>query len=130
MKMVQKRVYAVAIAVCVAIALYFLISKVVSLMPLFGEHAGVSLTQEEIKAAYYDDANETNIINNQTLLLPQKNPQPIPKIIHQIYHDWSGKGLPADWEKLRQTCIDLHPAWQHMVKFCPKPDAIHDAHRC
>jgi mannosyltransferase OCH1-like enzyme len=120
MKMVQKIVYALAIAVCVAIALYFLISNAVSLISLFGEHAGVSLSQEEIKAAYYDDDSETNNINNQTLLPPQTNPQPIPKIIHQIYHDWSGKGLPADWEKLRQTCIDLHPAWQHMVKILPQ----------
>lgn len=111
--MTRKRV---VIAVCIAIALYFLLSNVISFIQLFGEHAGISLTQEEILAEY-----DSDIINSSSPKHspPQKNPQPVPKIIHQIYHDWSGRGLPADWEKLRRTCVDLHPGWEHMVNISP-----------
>jgi hypothetical protein len=48
--------------------------------------------------------------------VPDARPQLIPKIIHQIFHDWRNQSMPSDWEQLRQTCIDLNEDWEYMVR--------------
>ena len=40
----------------------------------------------------------------------------IPKIIHQVYLGFDGSEMPAEWVKSRQSCIDLHPDYRHMVQ--------------
>lgn len=97
----------IATAICAAVATVVLITHLLAFIHLFQEHAGIAVSQEEIKLAYY----------NSSSLAVSGRQQYIPKIIHQIYHDWSGKGIPDDWKKLRQTCIDLNPEWEHMVSF-------------
>lgn len=72
---------------------------------IFGSHAGVALTQQQILDAH-------------TGSTPDERPQVVPKIIHQIFHNWKNPGnntLPADWEKVRQTCIEHNPDWEYRV---------------
>lgn len=70
---------------------------------IFAEHSGISITQNEVALAH-----------NATV--PDARPQLIPKIIHQIFHDWRNQSMPSDWEQLRQTCIDLNEDWEYMVR--------------
>jgi mannosyltransferase OCH1-like enzyme len=42
-------------------------------------------------------------------------PQHIPKIIHQVYHDWRNRSMPLDWDEVRQTCISVNPGWEYKV---------------
>jgi mannosyltransferase OCH1-like enzyme len=99
--MTRLRVYAVTIAVCIAVGAVVLISHLVSFIHLFLEHSGISITQEEVKVAHYNWTTS------------DRRTRQIPKIIHHIYHDWTGRGLPDDWKMLRQSCIDLNPDWEH-----------------
>lgn len=79
--------------------------RVASFVHLFYEHAGTALTQQQVAKAYYDSRTDL------------KKP-PIPRIIHQIYHNWtdpSNEALPDDWRQTRQTCIDLNRNWDIRV---------------
>ncbi|PHH69006.1 hypothetical protein CDD82_133 [Ophiocordyceps australis] len=78
-------------------------SRLAAFARLFGKHAGVGLTQTEIALAH-------------NLTQPDVRREVVPRIIHQIYHDWRDPGnetLPADWEETRQTCVQLHPDWKY-----------------
>lgn len=54
--------------------------------------------------------------------------QVVPKIIHQVWHDWNGgkdrdldnRTLPRDWDVLRATCKVKNPEWEFKVCFMPK----------
>ena len=41
----------------------------------------------------------------------------VPKIIHQIYHDWTwhNGSMPLDWEETRQTCVEMNEGWEFFV---------------
>lgn len=84
------------------IFLAFLISRLVGFLRIFGEHAGIRITQEQIALAY-------------TVTIPDNRPQVIPKIIHQVFHDWKNESMPADWDAVRQTCISMNEDWEYMV---------------
>jgi hypothetical protein len=65
----------------------------------FFTHSGIAVTQEEL-AAY-----DTGL------------PQVVPKIIHQIYHDWTwhNGSMPLDWEETRRTCGEVNEGWDVVV---------------
>jgi hypothetical protein len=67
------------------------------------------LEQADVVAAH--DANH-----------PDTRQEVIPRVIHQIFHNWKDPGnttLPPDWQKQRQTCIDLHEGWEIHVRDAP-----------
>lgn len=75
------------------------VARLVGFLHLFFEHSGITLTQQAALDAYNDNATNPR-------------PQLIPKIIHQVFHNWRQPGnntLPTDWQEVRQTCIDLNP---------------------
>lgn len=88
----------------ILLTLGFAISRLIAFVQLFFEHSGISITQQEIASAY-------------TKLGAQRRPQLIPKIIHQVFHDWrhQNQSLPLDWDDLRQTCISLNKDWEYIV---------------
>jgi mannosyltransferase OCH1-like enzyme len=86
----------------VVIVLGTAIARLVGFFHIFSDHSGITLTQQQALDAY--NANATN-----------PRPQLIPKIIHQVFHNWRQPGndtLPADWVEVRQTCIDLNPDFE------------------
>jgi mannosyltransferase OCH1-like enzyme len=40
----------------------------------------------------------------------------IPKIIHQVYLGFDNHEMPLSWKKAQQTCIDLNPDYEHIVR--------------
>ena len=92
------------------VVLYFLVIRIVDFVQLFFEHSGIAITQEQIALAH----NTTS---------PDKRSQVIPRIIHQIYHDWSKSdtGLPEDWEELRKSCLEKNKDWEHFVSSTKLP---------
>ncbi|KAH8691630.1 glycosyltransferase sugar-binding region DXD motif-containing protein-domain-containing protein [Talaromyces proteolyticus] len=83
---------------------YFIITRIANFAQIFSTkpYAGIPLSQSAIKDAYYNGTAKD-----------QKPEAVIPQRIHQIYHDWSGNGMPhsAQWGRLRASCIDRHPGW-------------------
>ncbi|KAK4137755.1 glycosyltransferase family 32 protein [Trichocladium antarcticum] len=78
----------------------YVLSRLLVFKQIFFAHAGIAITQPEVVAAYPGIA---------------ENPQHIPKIIHQVFHNWKVPGndtLPAGWAETRQTCIDLNPHFE------------------
>jgi hypothetical protein len=52
--------------------------------------------------------------------LIEHRPQIIPKIIHQTYKN---ETIPEVWVEAQQSCIDLHPDYEYIVRpWPPKPD--------
>jgi hypothetical protein len=86
--------------------------RIHALINLFFAHSGIGLTQQEIKLAYEHDKK-----NNVT------RKEEIPRIIHQIFHDWKGglgkeggnETLPGDWDEVRRGCKDNNPGWEYHV---------------
>lgn len=82
------------------------VSRIASFIHIFGEHAGVVLTQGEVFEAYTSDLNSKQAF--------------VPKIIHRIFHNWTdpnNEALPLKWEANRQSCIDLNPGWESWVSY-------------
>ncbi|KJZ71738.1 hypothetical protein HIM_08880 [Hirsutella minnesotensis 3608] len=80
---------------------------VVSLERIFGTHAGIAMTQEQVALAH-KTASQAGT----------RRPRPVPRIIHQIFHNWHDPGnetIPQDWQEMRQTCLSLHPTWEHKL---------------
>lgn len=46
--------------------------------------------------------------------LIETRPQVIPKIIHQTYKN---ETIPEVWREAQQSCIDLHPDYEYIVRF-------------
>lgn len=99
-----------AVLILAATLLGYLTTRLVAFFNIFGEHAGMALTQPEVQAAH--DLNDTRA-------------QVVPKIIHQIFHNWIHPGnetLPSDWDKVRQTIIALNPDYELKVSQILKND--------
>lgn len=80
---------------------------------IFGKHPGISVTQQETWDRYYK-AKKTDV-------------QYIPKKIHRIFHNWKDPGsnkLPEDWEKIRKSCVDKNPSWEHKVRYLARIDGF------
>lgn len=74
---------------------------------LFFEHEGIAITQAEIKAAHEGGGSGKD-----------GRPQEIPKIIHQVYHNWKEPGnitMPEDWDKVRSTCLERNVGWEYRL---------------
>ncbi|KAF5014674.1 hypothetical protein F66182_14261, partial [Fusarium sp. NRRL 66182] len=90
----------------VVIAVYAA-TRIVAFAELFGifkDHAGVRHAQAEIAARYNSSGSDS------------RSPV-VPKIIHQIFHNWHDENndtIPAKWQPSRQSCVDSNPEWEHM----------------
>ena len=102
-----------AVAVLLVLVIYFIV-QLLSFLTIFfpSKHAGTLITQVEVKAAHEARA-------------PDTRPQYIPKIIHQVYHDWSGNdsAVPSDWDEVRQTCKEKNRDWDYKVQTLYTVDA-------
>jgi inositol phosphorylceramide mannosyltransferase catalytic subunit len=90
---------------------YLFISHLLNFIRIFTPHSGIALEQADVIAAH-----------EALAVQPDKRPQVVPKIIHQIFHNWKDPGnatLPGDWATERQTCLDLHPDWEFKVRGSP-----------
>ena len=78
----------------------FFLYRLHNFLHIFFTHSGIAVTQEEL--ARYDSGL----------------PQVVPKIIHQIYHDWTwhNGSMPLDWEETRQTCVEMNEGWEFVVR--------------
>ncbi|KAK0720092.1 glycosyltransferase family 32 protein [Lasiosphaeris hirsuta] len=80
------------------------ISRLLVFGQIFFDHSGIAIIQPEV-AEVYTGVNETR-------------PQLIPKIIHQVFHNWRSPGndtLPSDWENVRLTCTNANPGWEYKL---------------
>ncbi|KAJ5223676.1 hypothetical protein N7468_008218 [Penicillium chermesinum] len=103
---VKKRIVIIGLRLFAISALLYTATRIVIFAQLFGkfkDHSGIRLTQEEIFEAH-------NLSDIRTPV--------VPKIIHQVFHNWhdaTDKPLPAKWESTRQSCIDLNPGWEYKL---------------
>ena len=100
------RILLVVVA-CVAVTVWT-ITRLLVFKQIFFQHSGIPITQTHV-ADLYGGHDETR-------------PQLIPKIIHQVFHNWHDRGndtLPSDWQEVRQTCIDTNPEWEYNVSTWP-----------
>ncbi|KAI8627787.1 nucleotide-diphospho-sugar transferase [Xylariaceae sp. FL1651] len=94
----------------VLLNLAFRLYNFANLFGFFKHHSGTLLNQREILDAY-----------NAHQLLKDTTAEPvIPKILHQVYHNWTDPEsavltLPGDWEAARQSCIALNPDWEYKL---------------
>ena len=108
-------VLAVMAMVALGLAIFAAI-RISSFVAIFSDHSGPSLTQAAIERAY-----------NKSLANGTAPRQPIPKIIHQIFHNWhdpTNESLPEDWEATRQTCIANNPGFQYHVRRPPSRPSL------
>jgi mannosyltransferase OCH1-like enzyme len=92
--------------VLVLVPLGFIAARIYAFVQLFFEHAGIAITQEEIA-----------FIHNTTV--PDQREQLIPKIIHNVFHNWQSPGddtMPADWDDVRKSCVTQNPDWEYKVR--------------
>ena len=99
------RLASITIACVLAILLIAQVTiRVVGFIHIFGTHSGIALTQEEVLDAH-----------NKTV---DERPQVVPKIIHQIFHNWRNPGndtLPSDWDTERHSCINATQGWEYRL---------------
>ncbi|MCJ1391681.1 hypothetical protein MMC18_004546 [Xylographa bjoerkii] len=97
----RPRIYVIIVVVLVQV---FLILRLVAFIQLFFEHSGIAITQNEIAEAHPTGSEDPR-------------PQLIPKIIHQVFHDWKyhNQSMPSDWDEVRQTCIDSNIGWDYRL---------------
>lgn len=87
------------------------VARILGFVNIFFVHSGIILTQADAHLAHNSSS-------------PDSRPQLIPKITHQIFHNWRDPGndtLPPDWVEARQTCLDKNPDFKHMVRPNPTP---------
>ncbi|KAL0466049.1 nucleotide-diphospho-sugar transferase [Neurospora intermedia] len=103
-----RSVFRVAIiATPILLVLHYFATHVLALIHIFFQHPGIAITQREVANAYL----------NGTLQESRKAPQ-IPKIIHQIFHNWkdpANETLPSDWDQQRHTCTEFNPDWEYRL---------------
>ncbi|KAK0636158.1 glycosyltransferase family 32 protein [Bombardia bombarda] len=101
---VSVRISVVLWAIALVTCLGYVVARLLVFKQIFFDHAGIAITQPEVAAAH----NGTH----------DPRPQLIPKIIHQVFHNWHDPGndtLPSDWEKVRQTCVVANPGWEYKL---------------
>ncbi|OAF61289.2 hypothetical protein VC83_02082 [Pseudogymnoascus destructans] len=93
------RALAFFLFICLAFRIAFFVH-------LFSDHAGIALTQEEVAQAHHAVTDDV------------KRRPTIPRIIHQIFHNWTdpnNEALPSDWKETRQTCLDFNENWENRL---------------
>jgi hypothetical protein len=86
--------------------LYHLGVRAWELARIFSGHPGLELTQQQILDEYNNERDHS--------ITP-----PIPRIIHQVFHNWTdfdNENIPEDYAAQRQTCIDANPDWDNRVR--------------
>lgn len=104
-----RRIVSILFAVFLLALLRAVLIGIADLVHIFGAHAGVAFTQAEIAAAH-----------NEVTADPRH--QVVPKIIHQIFHNWTdpkNEMIPIDWDILRQTCIAKNQDYEYRVSASP-----------
>ncbi|KAH6850616.1 nucleotide-diphospho-sugar transferase [Chaetomium sp. MPI-CAGE-AT-0009] len=99
------RISIVLWAIVLVTLLGYAIARLLFFKSIFFEHAGIRLTQPQVATASVDKAGPE----------ASSRVQQIPKVIHNVFHNWRVPGndtLPADWAKMRQTCMDLNPDFE------------------
>lgn len=88
--------------IAIALVLGFVVKRLLGFRQLFYEHAGIALTQAEIAQAHTSPDPRTPVI---------------PKIIHNVYHNWKSDDdtVPSDWDGIRKNCIKLNEGWEFKV---------------
>jgi hypothetical protein len=112
----QTRARLLLILIPLLIALVFAVARIVSFAHLFFEHAGIALTQAQIRDTYLQYTTTGGVDPRREY---------IPRHIHQVWHDWGRPGgnasvedMPADWDEVRGTCRALMPDWEYTVSVC------------
>ncbi|KAL2126465.1 hypothetical protein VTI74DRAFT_852 [Chaetomium olivicolor] len=88
-------------AIALVTASGYVLSRLLVFKQIFFQHAGIPVTQQQA-ADEYENGGDKRI-------------QHIPKIVHQVFHNWKDPGndtLPADWVAVRQNCMDLNPSFE------------------
>lgn len=102
-----RRILITILAVPTTVIILFACSRIITFAEIFGlfkPHSGIQITQQDIAAAHKVKTNPKEPV--------------VPKIIHQIYHNWHDANddtLRQDWAAARKSCLDLHPGWQYML---------------
>lgn len=116
MKM-QARARLLLILIPLLISLVYVSARIVAFAHLFFEHAGIALTQAQIRDTY----NGYRVTGGVD---PRK--EFVPRHIHQVWHDWGEKvkevgrnetldDMPGDWDAVRETCTGSMPNWGYTV---------------
>lgn len=103
------------LAILSFLVILFLLSRLYAFVQLFFEHSGIAITQREVALAH-------------SATSPDSRPQYVPKIIHQVFHDWRNESMPLDWDELRQTCISLNEDWEYKVATYTHPMFHRESH--
>src|SRR5271167_4375057 len=90
----------IPILLIIILILLTLTYRLITFLQIFFEHSGIALTDAEILAAHEQQS-------------PDPREQHIPKIIHQVFHDWKNASMPNNWEGVRKTCIKHNPGWEY-----------------
>jgi hypothetical protein len=98
----MRRPTLIALAVLFTVAWIATIARFIAFIQLFFKHSGIPITQTEIALAHNSSTTDSR-------------PQLIPKIIHQVYHDWGHSGMPKDWDQVSKTCKNLNRHWEYKV---------------
>jgi hypothetical protein len=126
----QTRTRLVLVFLVTFLLLGYAATRLASFIHIFFTHAGIALTQAQIKEEFTHYA-VTGAVDPR--------PQSIPRKIHQVYHDWHrGEGgnkdvtggdsemdwgnttIPSDWDEVRATCWEKNPGWEYTVcTSCP-----------
>ncbi|KAK4656697.1 hypothetical protein QC762_206540 [Podospora pseudocomata] len=86
----------------------YILARLVAFVGLFFQHAGIQLRQADALEAYNQDGH--GLLGGGG-----KRVQHIPKIVHQVFHNWKEPGndsLPGDWEGVRGGCVERNPGWE------------------
>lgn len=87
------------------LVLFFLVRSIWTLLSLLVEDAAADAIHRD----------ELPLLNSS---LVEQRPQIIPKIIHQTYKD---EVIPDVWLDAQQSCIDLHPDYEYIVRLSIDP---------
>ncbi|KAK3949926.1 hypothetical protein QBC32DRAFT_265709 [Pseudoneurospora amorphoporcata] len=102
------------IATPLLLALHYFITHLLAFIHIFYQHPGIAITQRQVANAYY--LNGTTLLGEEAT--GRKKKEYIPKIIHQIFHNWkdpANETLPSDWDAQRRTCVESNPHWEHRL---------------
>ncbi|KAM7210327.1 family 32 putative glycosyltransferase [Rhypophila decipiens] len=101
------RISAILWGTILLVALWCFATRLWTFRRIFFTHSGIAVTQREAYDLYHNGSwSQTN------------RTQYIPKIIHQVFHNWddpNNETLPADWDDVRKTCIDLNPGFEYRL---------------
>lgn len=109
----------VPVIAVLALLLLPLLIKIDSLSRrVFADHAGLALTQEDVRTAH-------DLIQ----LTEPHRPAPVPRLIHQILRDEVGDAnntatFPPEWDEMRQSIFEFNPDYEYTVRIAPSSDII------